>query len=120
MKDLMEGHKFRGSCYYRIACSCGDHNHDIELAFYRQGDNFIELDVAYPFIAIDQYWMEQTWQRRLWHAIKWRIKNVVLILFTGQIHTTGNFVLDHENLQALKEAIKQTEEHLLKGNDDGK
>ncbi len=90
----MKTDEFKNSIFYRAACSCGSHEHDVSIEF--------EIDEDIPTMLILNFHKKIAWCSH-WGNVKWydsiwkRIKSSVTMLFTGYIELEESFIIQGED-----------------------
>lgn len=105
-------YRFKKGCprtWLRVACSCGDSEHDLEVS--------VDFDKEYALTTIE-FWVKvfaaewgDSWLSGLW----WRIRTATKILFLGYHEAQTGFLFKNgEHIQgfisALNQAIGEIEE----------
>jgi len=94
---IMKIEEFDDSCFYRIACSCGSSEHDLEVEVEFDKDGLLWLFLSGQHTVAD-WWNHPSWFGRMWK----RIKLTSRLLFTGWFETNGEFlVMKEEHIDSI-------------------
>lgn len=95
-----------GDVLYRVACDCGDPNHDAQLWFEAidkdHTDVSLSLSIEVGFYPNHINWFESM-RRRIGAAAK--------ILFTGYYTCTGEVILDEVGMKAMRTGLDKGLQH---------
>jgi hypothetical protein len=96
-----------GSGHWRIACDCGDSNHDCELWFEPHAQlESVGLNISMEVGIYPRYnWLENLWKR---------ITIATKVLFTGYYTATGEVILDDKGIAAMQTALTEGLVHVEK------
>lgn len=98
-----------GDVLYRVACDCGDPNHDAHLWFEAIDKDHTDISMSLS-IEVGFYPKHDSW----FESMRRRIKAASKIIFTGYCTFTGEVILDEAGLSAMKVALEKGSEHQAK------
>jgi hypothetical protein len=107
----MKDHDFGKSVFYRVACHCGDSDHDLSLEIEAEAVPSMPLHF-YGRYNVPNYWRSNNFVSRLFK----RISTALKILFVGWVEIEDDFLMMEEKhidafiaaLEEGKQKIKQT------------
>jgi len=105
-KKLMELNSYEdGDSMWRVACECGDSDHDVVLWF--EADREIKSVTLNLSMQVGVYpkWREGfgAWLEDKVERVKFAAK----VLFTGYATVQGDVILDETGVRAMQEALKK-------------
>lgn len=90
---------FKDTECFRLACSCGSQEHDIDV--WIENDNGLITLTFYANVTA-KYFCSDSWYKALW----WRIKTAVRILFVGSLEMQHDFYFkDKEHINGFLSAL---------------
>lgn len=95
---------------YRIGCACGAHEHDVDL-YAEQESPADPPQLMLSATCSTPYWdptFDTPWLAWLNEPIK-RLKVISQVLFRGYAEYNFDFILDEDNVSALRYALDQIE-----------
>lgn len=97
-----------GDSSWRVACDCGDNNHDVNLWFEAMDEDHedISLCLSMEVGIYDRYNLFENLWKRITIAAK--------VLFTGYHTATGEVVLDEAGIKAMQIALENGVAHQAK------
>lgn len=92
-----------GTSFWRIACDCSEPNHDVQLWFDIEDEEYpyMNLNMTMEIGAYSKW--HDAFYKRWW----WRIKSASQILFTGHYTMTGDVILDKDGVAAMQTALAE-------------
>ena len=106
----MKTAEYDNSIFYRVACSCGDDEHDLTIEFERDPKcpDMIFLNF-YKDLAWSSYWGDTNFFSRLWRKLKTSLR----ILFVGYIEIEESFIIEGENhIDSFIKALEEGKEYI--------
>jgi len=97
-----------GDSLWRVACDCGDQNHDANLWFEAMDEDHEDISLCLSMeIGIYKHYnlLENLWKR---------ITIAAKVLFTGYHTATGEVVLDEAGIKAMQIALEKGVAHQAK------
>jgi len=108
---VMKLEEFDDSCFYRLACSCGIPEDDLEAEVEYDKDGILWLTL-YGEHTVADWWGHPSWFGQMWKRITLSLR----LLFTGWFKSNGEFLVLEEKhidsiisfLQSIKRKKKKT------------
>lgn len=97
-----------GSSHWRVACDCGDCDHDVSMFFEAEKDfTDVSLNVEMRYGAFEKW-------GNFFKRWPWRIKTAAKILFTGHYTFVADVILDDKGIKAMQTALDNGLAHIKK------
>ena len=97
-----------GGSLWRVACDCGDQNHDANLWFECIDED--HRDISMTLTMEVGFYPHHGW----FYNLGKRISAAARMLFTGYYTSSGEVILDEEGLKAMQTALKNGAAHQAK------
>jgi hypothetical protein len=95
-----------GDVLYRVACDCGDPNHDAHLWFEAIDKDHTDISMSLS-IEVGFYPKHINW----FESMARRLRAASKIIFTGYFTCTGEVILDEDGLKAMRTGIDKGLQH---------
>lgn len=114
-KKLMKVSDYKdGSSLWRIACDCGEPNHDVHMWFEPDPDcELVSLNLGMEMGFYSKGYSNSLWGKISDRAseLKRRIRHAAKVLFTGYATVQGDVILNEDGIRAMKLALEKGLEH---------
>ena len=104
--NVMKTGEFEDTVFYRVACDCADHEHDVTIEM-EYDDDYGYVHVFFHKNIVWHWWANSGvlgWLENKWRRIKAALK----LLFTGWIELEESFLLkDPEHVQNFIDALEE-------------
>lgn len=97
-----------GDSLWRVACDCGDQNHDAQLWFETIDKDHEDISLCLGMEV--GFYPRDGW----WYNLGRRIGAASKMLFTGYYTSNGEVILDEAGIKAMQEALKKGLAHQAK------
>lgn len=95
-----------GDVLYRVACDCGDPNHDAHLWFEAIDKDHTDISMSLS-IEVGFYPKHDNW----FESMARRFRAASKILFTGCYTMTGDVILDEKGMEAMRIGLDKGLQH---------
>lgn len=95
-----------GDVLYRVACDCGDPNHDAQLWFETIDKDHTDISLSLS-MEIGFYPKHDSW----FESMSRRLRAAAKIVFTGHLTMTGDVILDEAGMKAMKMGLDKGLQH---------
>jgi len=109
-KNVMKVDEYKDSITFRIACDCGDPEHDTTIDFEKDKD----LPTMYFMTISKNMAWSCYWKNNNWFDAQWRkLKAIFKLFFTGYIELGDDFIIKgEEHIDSFIKALEEGKRHM--------
>lgn len=109
-KNVMKVAEYKDSITFRIACDCGDSEHDVTIDFEKDEElPEMYFMTIYKTMAWSCYWGNHNWFYAQWK----KLKAIFKLLFTGYIELGDDFIIrGEEHINSFIKALEEGKKHM--------
>lgn len=95
-----------GDVLYRVACDCGDPNHDAHLWFEAIDEDHTDVSMSLS-MEVGFYPKHDSW----FESMARRFRAAAKIIFTGYCTMSGDVILDEAGMKAMRTGLDKGLQH---------